>query len=69
MAEQTGIFQGDQEVLHGWFAGFYPAQDPKYAVVILAEGGGEGSELPARAFAKVCSGIGEGCVWPGPAGK
>ncbi len=55
---QTGIFQGDQEVLHGWFAGFYPAQNPKYAVVILAEGGGEGSELPARAFAKVCSGIG-----------
>ena len=45
-------------MLHGWFAGFYPAQNPKYAVVILAEGGGEGSELPARAFAKVCSGIG-----------
>jgi len=54
---QTGVFQGEEEILHGWFAGFYPARDPQYAVVILAEGGGEGSELPARAFAAVCDGI------------
>lgn len=54
---QTGVFQGEEEVLHGWFAGFYPAKEPRYAVVILAEGGGEGSELPARAFAALCNGI------------
>lgn len=56
---QTGIFQGDEEVLHGWFAGFYPAQDPRYAIVVLAEGGGEGGETPARTFAAVCDGIAE----------
>ena len=54
---QTGLFQGEEEVLHGWFAGFYPAEEPRYAVVILAEGGGEGSEVPARAFAALCNGI------------
>lgn len=54
---QTGIFQGEEEVLHGWFAGFYPAQDPQYAVVVLAEGGGEGSDIPARTFAAICDGI------------
>ena len=56
---QTGIFQGEEEVLHGWFAGFYPAQDPQYAVVVLAEGGGEGSDIPARTFAAICDGIAE----------
>lgn len=56
---QTGIFQGEEEVLHGWFAGFYPAKEPKYAVVVLAEGGGEGSELPARVFSAICTGIAE----------
>lgn len=56
---QTGLFRGEEEVLHGWFAGFYPAQEPKYAVVVLAEGGGEGSETPARTFAAICDGIAE----------
>lgn len=54
---QTGLFQGEEEVLHGWFAGFYPAKDPKYAVVVLAEGGGEGSGIPAGTFAAICDGI------------
>lgn len=54
---QTGVFEGEEEVLHGWFAGFYPAQDPRYAVVVLAEGGGEGSETPAKTFAAICDGI------------
>ena len=54
---QTGVFQGEEEVLHGWFAGFYPAQEPKYAIVVFAEGGGEGSEVPARAFGDICDGI------------
>ena len=54
---QTGVYQGEEEVLHGWFAGFYPAEEPQYAVVVLAEGGGEGSELPARTFAAICDGI------------
>ncbi len=62
---QTGVFQGEEEVLHGWFAGFYPAQKPQYAVVILAEGGGEGSELPARIFARLCDGI-AGITAPDP---
>ena len=54
---QTGVYQGAEEGLHGWFAGFYPAEEPQYAVVVLAEGGGEGSELPARTFAAICDGI------------
>lgn len=56
---QTGVFAGEEEVLHGWFAGFYPAEQPEYAVVVLAEGGGEGSGLPARTFKAICNGIAE----------
>ena len=54
---QTGIFEGEDELLHGWFAGFYPAENPQYAIVVLAENGGEGSETPARTFAAICDGI------------
>lgn len=54
---QTGIYRDGEELLHGWFAGFYPAEEPRYAVVVLAEGGGEGSELPARTFKAICDGI------------
>ena len=61
---QTGLYEGEEEVVHGWFAGFYPAREPRYAVVVLAEGGGEGGEKPARAFAALCDGIAS-LVYPG----
>ncbi len=63
---QTGAYVGEEEVIHGWFAGFYPAREPRYAVVVLAEGGGEGSEKPAEAFAAICDGIADS-LYPDPA--
>ncbi len=41
---ETGIRVGDKEVIQAWYAGFFPADNPKYSIVILAEdavGGGE----------------------------
>lgn len=62
---QTGVYEGEDEVIHGWFAGFYPAKEPRYAVVVLAEGGGEGGDKPAEAFAAICDGIAE-LIFPDP---
>ncbi len=49
---------GTAEVLkegepHSWFAGYAPADDPKIAVVVLAEHGGEGSKTAAPIFRQI----------------
>lgn len=50
------FFKGKPTV-HGWFAGFYPREDPKYVITILVEGANSGSKSAAPIFEKVCKGI------------
>jgi penicillin-binding protein 2 len=51
---ETGWSQGGENMVQGWFSGFYPAEDPKYAIVILCEGGNSGAAACAPAFKKIC---------------
>lgn len=37
---QSGQTKHGKEVIHKWFAGYFPAEDPKYAAVFLADGNG-----------------------------
>ena len=39
---QSGIYKGDKEILRTWFAGFFPAENPNYVVVVLNENGSSG---------------------------
>ena len=41
---------------HSWFAGYFPADDPKIAMVVLAEHGGEGSTVAAPMFRQIVEG-------------
>lgn len=41
---QSGIYENGKEVLNTWFAGFYPYDNPKYAIVVLTENGTTGGE-------------------------
>ncbi|MDD2362501.1 MAG: penicillin-binding protein 2 [Oscillospiraceae bacterium] len=34
---ETGIKINDKTILQGWFAGFYPAENPEYVITVLAE--------------------------------
>ena len=34
---QTGLKSGLRNVLQGWYAGFFPAKDPKYCVLVMME--------------------------------
>ena len=45
---QSGIFSGGKELLRTWFAGFYPAENPQYIIVVMNENGksGTGDCLP-----------------------
>lgn len=58
---QTGIYltpgEEDSEIVHAWFAGYYPAQTPKYAIVVLVEGGESGSDAAAPIFKRIADAI------------
>ena len=56
---QTGQFTDGVEKIEGWFAGFYPADEPRYAIVVLAEGAGSGATAAAPVFKEIADGIGE----------
>lgn len=40
---QSGIYDNKREILNTWFAGFYPAENPKYTIVVLREDGESGA--------------------------
>lgn len=51
---QTGRYQEDgEEILDAWFAGFYPAESPRYTVLVLLDSGTHGSDNAAQVFSRV----------------
>jgi penicillin-binding protein 2 len=47
IAGKSGTAQATGGAPHAWFAGFAPADDPKLAVAVIVEHGGNGSEVAA----------------------
>ena len=45
---QTGWYENGENMVHGWFCGFFPYDNPKYAMAVFAENGrsGSGSAVP-----------------------
>lgn len=54
---QSGSFDNDREILRTWFAGFFPADNPSYIVVVLDEKGVGGNVDCAPVFKAVAEGI------------
>ena len=54
---ETGWIREGREVAQAWFAGFYPAENPKYVVVCLAEDGQTGGATCGPVFKAICDGI------------
>lgn len=50
---QTGQYKDGKEVIHAWFSGFVPAEQPQYTIVVLAEGGESGSDVACPVFAEI----------------
>lgn len=44
----------NRDTVHGWFAGFYPAYNPKYVITVLIEEGMSGSISAAPIFEEIC---------------
>lgn len=54
---QTGIWEDGEEIVHAWFAGFFPAQEPRYAAVVLVEGGEYGGKIASPIFRQIADGV------------
>ena len=55
---QTGVSDADgKEMLNVYFAGFYPAQKPQYAIAVFAENGTSGGATCAPVFREICEQI------------
>ncbi|MBR4073648.1 MAG: penicillin-binding protein 2 [Clostridia bacterium] len=50
---QTGKYKNGVEITHSWFCGFFPADTPKYVVIVMSEGG----TGTAGVFAKIADKI------------
>jgi len=57
---ETGWINADGETMtHGWFAGFFPEENPRYICVVLSEDGKQGATSSAPIFAYIGKGIQE----------
>jgi len=55
---QTGRMKSaDEEILNTWFAGYLPANQPRWAIVVMSEEGSSGSENCAPVFRDISRGI------------
>ena len=50
------FFKG-KETVHGWFTGYYPADNPKYVITVLVEQSDSGSKSATPIFEKICKEI------------
>jgi penicillin-binding protein 2 len=55
---QTGRYRDQEkqdEVLNAWFAGYFPADQPRWAIVVVAEEGTSGAENAAPVFRAIAN--------------
>ena len=53
---QTGVVKNGKKVTNSWFCGFFPLENPKYAVTVISENATEGA---GSVFAAIADGITE----------
>ena len=59
---KTGTAQSSlnkEEISHGWITGYYPKDNPKYAITVLVEGTEEESKPATPIFKEICEKINE----------
>lgn len=54
---QTGHYIGENEIVHAWFASFYPAKEPQYSIVVFVENGKSGEKVAGPIFKSVADRI------------
>ena len=49
--------ENDVEIVDAWFSGFFPAENPKYVIVVLNEGMSSGGKYAAPVFKEIAQEI------------
>ncbi len=57
-AGKTGSAEtGNKDVVHAWFAGYFPRKEPRYSIAVLVENGQYGGRVAAPIFAEIAEEI------------
>lgn len=57
-AGKTGSAEtSNKDVVHAWFAGYFPKTNPKYAITVFVENGQKGGKVAAPIFAEIAKEI------------
>ncbi len=56
---ETGWVQNGTPLVHGWFCGFFPYDNPQYAMAIISEGGRSGADSCVTPFREIAEKINE----------
>jgi penicillin-binding protein 2 len=57
-AGKTGSAETSRkDIVHAWFAGYFPLKNPKYSVAVFVEGGSSGGDVAAPVFTEVAERI------------
>ncbi|MDP4092557.1 MAG: penicillin-binding transpeptidase domain-containing protein, partial [Bacillota bacterium] len=54
---ETGQYVNGIKVVHGWFAGYFPQNNPKYSIAVFAEDGKSGGQTAAPVFEEIAEEI------------
>jgi len=57
---ETGWEKNGKLMQQGWFAGYFPAENPKYVCVVIAEGGNSGGDSACPVFKMIADNM---CKW------
>ena len=57
---QTGQFRDGEELKNHWFAGFYPAEKPRWTIVVMQDTQTEPEVSSAAIFARLCDALSAG---------
>lgn len=50
---ETGIKKHDEKFVHAWFTGFFPVENPRYALCVFVENGKSGAKSAAPVFKNI----------------
>ena len=54
---ETGWVQSDKAVVQSWFAGYYPEEEPRYVMAVIAEDTNNTGSKAAPVFKQICDKI------------
>nr|PZM89224.1 MAG: penicillin-binding protein 2 [[Clostridium] cellulosi] len=61
---ETGWLKDGKTINHAWFAGFYPADSPRYAIVVMCENGSAGGTDAGPIFKYIADALAPTCGYP-----